>query len=466
MQGKRNESPLTVRYPRCAGIDIGKKALFVAVSEEADDENVRSFATFTDEIESMARWLDACGVEQVAMEATGVYWIPVYEILDRAGFEVRLVDPCKTRRLDGRKSDVLDCQWIRQLMSLGLLDGAYRAPDAFCALRSYVRQRDRLIRDRSRQVQHMQKALTQMNVQLDNVLTDIVGKTGQAILRAIVKGERDPDVLAEFRHRRVKASTEEVARSLRGNWRDEHLHELEVALRYFDFLSEQIARLEELVAQQTSLLCRLPEESDPDTGVIMERKVSDLRHPCSSASDRKRQLALWNVLGVDLTAITGVGLETAMLIASELGGDVSSFPTEKHFCSWLALAPNNHVSGGVVLKPSNRRKPNRIGQALRQCAVTVRRSQTWLGAKHRRRLARMDKAKAVKATAHEIARLIYAMLRDGTEYVERSLDEFENEYRERKFENLRRQARSIGCELVPTAQRNPDQLASQTWATA
>ena len=239
MQHKRRDHPLTVRYPHCAGIDIGKKELYVAVAEEADATNVRTFGTYTAGLKELASWLNSCGVEQVAMEATGVYWIPVYELLDQAGFEVRLVDPRATKRPDGRKTDVLDCQWIRQLMSLGLLSGAHRAPDAFCALRSYVRQRDRLIKKRGRQVQHMQKALTQMNVQLDNVLSDIVGKSGLAILRAIAFGECDPYVLAQHRDWRVKASEEEIARSLEGNWRTEHLHELAAGLRHFDFSKEK-----------------------------------------------------------------------------------------------------------------------------------------------------------------------------------------------------------------------------------
>lgn len=448
MKGKRRESPLEVKYPNCAGIDVGKRELYVAVSEDADDDNVRSFGAFTDELEELASWLGSCGVEQVAMEATGVYWIPVYEVLDRAGFEVRLVDPRQTKRPDGRKSDVQDCQWIRQLMSLGLLSGAHRAPDAFCALRSYARQRDRLIKDRARQVLHMQKALTQMNVQLDSVLSDIVGKSGLAILGAVVAGERDPDKLAALCDGRVKASGKTVARSLRGNWRDEHLHELRVALRHFEFLERELDQLDKLIEQETERLEPPPEEN-PETGEVVASEEEELRHPHPRRRERQRQLALRRVAGVDLTAIEGVGPETALLVVAEIGADVSAFPTAKHFCSWLALSPDNRISGGKLLKPSSRRKANRLGQAFRQCAVSVRRSDTWLGAKHRRRLARMEKAKAVKATAHEIARLVYAMLRDGTEYIERSLDEFESEYRERKLENLQRQARSIGCELVP-----------------
>ena len=279
---RRRESPLTVRYPNCAGIDVGKKELYVAVSEESAEENVQQFGTYTAALQELSKWLGTCGVEQVAMEATGVYWIPVYEVLERAGFEVRLVDPRATKRSDGRKTDVLDCQWIRQLMSLGLLSGAYRTPDTFCALRSYVRQRERLIQQRSRQVLHMQKALTQMNVQLDNVLSAIVGKSGQAILRAIVAGERDPNVLAQYRDGRVKASEAEVARSLEGNWRAEHLHELAAGLRHFDFLENEIRQLEQLVEQETARLVFVPPDCDSKTDSAAAHEVRPLQQPCAN----------------------------------------------------------------------------------------------------------------------------------------------------------------------------------------
>ena len=288
-----------------------------------------------------------------------------------------------------------------------------------------------------------------MNVQLDNVLSAIVGKSGQAILRAIVAGERDPNVLAQYRDGRVKASEAEVARSLEGNWRAERLHELAAGLRHFDFLENEIRQLEHLIEQETTRLVFVPQECDSKMDSAAAYEVRSLQQPCAKARDRQRQRALWKVAGVDLTAITGVGLETALLIVSELGADVSAFPTEKHFCSWLALAPNNQISGGNVLRQYRPRKANRLGQAFRQCAITVRRSESWLGAKHRHRLARMEKARAIKATAHEIARLVYAMLRDGTEFVERSIADFEKAHQDRKIAHIRRQAHAIGCVLVP-----------------
>ena len=249
----------------------------------------------------------------------------------------------------------------------------------------------------------------------------------------------------------MKASEAEVARSLEGNWRAEHLHELAAALRHFDFLEREIQQLEQLVELETVRLVSVPDERDSQTDTEPEatHEFRPLQQPCAKASDRRRQRALWEVAGVDLTAITGVGLETALLIVSELGADVSAFPTEKHFCSWLALAPNSQISGGNVLRKRRPRKANRLGQAFRQCAITVRRSETWLGAKHRRRLARMEKARAIKATAHEIARLVYAMLRDGTEYVERSIADFEKAHQDRKIAHIRRQAHDIGYVLIP-----------------
>ena len=458
MTSKRKTPPLKVVHPHCAGIDVGKSESFVAVLADDGQEIVRRFEAFTDALEALAGWLRDHAVEQVAMEATGVYWIPLFEVLDRAGFEVRLVNPRATKRPDGRKTDVLDCQWIRSLMSMGLLDGAHRPADEVCALRSYVRQRDRLLRGRARQIQHMQKALVQMNVQLENVLSDIVGKTGMAILRAIVAGERDPQVLASHRDGRVKATEETLRRSLHGNWRDEHLHELAVALRLYDALQAEIDELEARIAAELETLAADPsfqhgeepsaEGSESDVKAPAERSESDLKAPARRRSERLRQLALWHTLGVDLTAIPGVGIETALLVMSEIGGDVSQFPTAAHFCSWLALAPNNRISGGKLLGRSPMSRSNKLGQAFRQAAVTVRRSETWLGAQHRRRLARMEKAKAVKATAHEIARLVYAMMSKGTEFVERTMEVHEHAHRERKLFNLARQAGKLGLALL------------------
>ena len=438
MAGKK-AAPLEVVHPDCAGIDVGKRKHYVAVDPSRFEDPVRNFGTFTGDLEAMAEWLGACGVRQVAMESTGVYWIPVFEVLDRAGFEVCLANPRTTRQVSGRKSDVLDCQWVRQLMSYGLLRGAFRAPDALCPMRSYARQRGQLVRDRSRSVQHMQKALTQMNVQLDNVLSDIMGKTGQLIVRAIVAGERDGAALARFRDGRCKADEATIAASLQGNWRDEHLFALEQALVRHDVLQGQIEACE----------ARIDAELD---GQARNRAANQPSPTARRARERLLRERLRQMLGADLTAIPTVGVETALTVAAEVGADLSRFATAAHFCSWLGLAPGTRISGDKRLGGPPARQANRVGQALRMAASTARNSKTAIGAAHRRRLSRMDSAKAVKATAHQLARLTYAMPTRGEEYVERDLAAMETERRDRQIKHLQRQARHFDLALVPAEQ--------------
>ena len=439
MAGKRKTGRLEIVHPDCAGIDIGKKAHYVGVDPERFDEPVRNFGTCTADLRAMAEFLGSCGVRTVAMEATGVYWIPPFEVLERAGFEVHLVNPRATKQVDGRKSDVLDCQWIRQLMSHGLLRGAFRAPDAICPLRSYLRQRDELVGERSRAVHHAQKALVQMNVQLDNVLSDIMGVTGQLIVRAIVAGERNGAVLAGFRDGRCKADAATIAASLEGNWRAEHLFALTQALERHDALQGQIAACEARINAELDALARA------DAGDPPEDKRS------RKGRERELRRRLKRMLGVDLLAIPSIGVETALTVAAEVGADLSRFPSAGHFCSWLGLAPGTRISGDRRLKGAPGRRSNRLGQALRMAATAARRDKSAIGAAHRRRLARMDTAKAVKATAHQLARLIYAMLTRGEEYVARDIAEWEAERRERMIVHLQRQARRLELQLVPAA---------------
>jgi len=436
MGRKRMDRRLTVIHEQCAGVDIGKSKHYVAVDPASCEEPVRSFGTFTDELEQLSAWLKDCDVKVVAMESTGVYWIPLFEILDRAGFEVHLVNPRATKQVSGRKSDVLDCQWLWQLMSYGLLKGAFRPADAICELRAYVRQRARATQDRSRSVQHMQKALTEMNVQLDNVLSDIVGKTGLQILRAIVGGERDEERLAALRDRRVKADEATIARSLRGNWRDEHLFALEQALERYDLLQSQIDACETRIAQKLEYL--QDKAIDTTGGTYSARRYRE----------RALQRALHAMLGVDLTAIPTIGVETALVIASEIGPDLSRFPSPDHFCSWLALAPGTRISGDRRLGGPPVKRVNRAGQALRMAATTARHSQSFIGAAHRVRLQRLDHGRAIKATAHQLARLIYAMLTRGEDYVERGIEQFEDQRRDRQVRNLQRQAARLGATIT------------------
>ena len=421
MPSKRKRTQrLKVVNPDCAGIDIGKDRHFVAVDPARTSDPVREFGTFTRDLQAMATWLASCGVTKAAMESTSVYWIPVYEVLERAGFEVMLVPPRMTKQIGGRKSDVLDCQWIWQLTSYGLLRGAFHPADAVCPLRSYVRQARRLIEDRSRCVQQMQKALTEMNVRLDSVISDITGKTGERILRAIIAGERDPVRLASFRDSRIRASADMLAASLQDTWRDKHLFALEQAMQRYDLLKLQIEDCEARIMAEIEQLT--PTVDPPDGGTSDDgpqdcgtgtETSSNTEGKTLSAQDKVMAQALREMMGVDLTAIPTIGVTTALVIASEIGPDFSAFPSAQHFCSWLGLAPGTRISGGKPLPGRSHKAVNRAGQALRMSAMSARNSQTFIGAKHRALLARMDTAIAITATARELACLIYLMVTQG-----------------------------------------------------
>ena len=437
--GKRQR--LRVVNPDCAGIDIGKDRHFVAVDPARTSDPVRAFGGFTCDLQAMADWLSSCGVTKVAMESTSVYWIPVYEVLERAGFEVLLVPPRMTKQIAGRKSDVLDCQWIWQLLSYGLLRGAFRPGDAVCPLRSYVRQMKRLTEDRSRCVQHMQKALTEMNVRLDSAIADITGQTGMKILRAIVDGERDPQRLASFRHRRIKASADTIAASLEGTWREEHLFALEQAVQRYDFLDRQIEDCEARIAEQIDDLTPPDGPGGGDASHETLRAVGPM-------TDKALTVALTAMMGTDLTAIPTIGPGTALTIASEIGPDFSAFPSAQHFCSWLGVAPGTRISGGKPLPGRTHKVVNPVGQALRMAAMSARRSQTFIGAKHRARLARKDTPVAITATARELACLIYLIVTRGEQYVEKGMQAYEKRRIDRTLANLQRKARTLGYQLI------------------
>ena len=434
------QSAISLTHPNAAGIDIGSAAHFVAVPPDRDDEPVREFASFTTDLHRLADWLDACNVDTVAMESTGVYWIPLYELLESRGFTVLLVNARHVKNVSGRKSDVLDCQWLQQLMSFGLLRGAFRPADQVCELRSLSRQRTMLLRSQGRFVQHMQKALTQMNIQLANVISDVAGETGQRILRAIVAGERDGRALAQLRNARIRASEDEIAKSLQGNWRAEHLFALKQALDAFDFCGTQLAECDaQIQAQLQALHVR---EDAPAQG----KKRGRARN--APKFDLRTQL--FQMCGVDLTRIDGIDVTTALAVVSEVGADLSKFPSDKHFASWLGLCPGTKITGGKVMSGKTKRCANRAAQALRLAAAALRSSQSALGAYYRRLCARMDKPKAVTAAAHKLARLIYAMLTHGQEYTDRGQDYFEERYRQRVLHNLAQKAKAMGMQLVPS----------------
>jgi transposase len=426
-------------HPNAAGIDIGSASHFVAVPADRDDEPVREFKSFTEDLIAMADWLERCGIETIAMESTGVFWIPVFELLESRGFTVFLVNARHVKNVSGRKSDVLDCQWLQQLMSFGLLSGAFRPGEDICVLRALSRQRDMLIECQARHVQHMHKALTQMNLQLGNVITDIVGKTGQQIIRAIVAGERDPVKLAAFRDHRIHASEAEIAKSLRGTWRDEHLFALSQALRLFDTYQERIGECDERLAQALAKLARHDEVPEPN-----KRKGR-----AKNAPNFDIRTALFQACGVDLTRIDAIDVSTALKVIAEVGTDLSKFKTVKHFCSWLGLCPGTKISGGKRLSGASKHCANRLTQALKLAATGLLRSRSALGAYFRRLAGRMDKPKAIKAAAHKLARLIYTMLTKGTEYVDQGQDYYEQRYRTRVLANLSKKAASLGFQLQP-----------------
>jgi len=376
---------LTITHPNAAGIDIGSASHYVAVPPDRDEEPVREFACFTADLNALADWLTACRIDTVAMESTGVYWIPLFELLDARGFKVFLVNARHVRNVSGRKSDVLDCQWLQQLMTYGLLSGSFRPEDQICVLRSLWRQRDSLLKNQARSVQHMQKALTQMNIQLANVISDVAGETGQKILRAILAGERDGHALAALKNGHIVASEEEIAKSLQGNWRSEHLFALKQAMASFDFTGTQLIEVDQEIEDQLKSL----ETHDGKPGKPKRRGRS------RNAPKFDLHAHLFRMCGVDLTRIDGIDVTTAMAVISETGTDMSRFPDAGHFASWMGLCPGTKITGGKVMSGKTKRCANRAAQALRMAAAALRTSQSALGAYFRRMCSRMDKPKAV-----------------------------------------------------------------------
>lgn len=427
-----------------AGVDIGSERHLVAVPAGRDEISVREFGTFTADLEALADWLKKCGVTTVAMESTSVYWIPLFEVLERRGFEVKLVDARHVKNVSGRKSDVLDCQWLQQLHTYGLLAGAFRPPDEVCVLRSYLRQREMLTQAASMHIQHMQKALQQMNLLLHNVVSDITGVTGMKIIKAILGGERNPKVLAGNRHERCKHSSTTIAKSLLGNFREEHLFALQQAVDLYETYQAKIADCNQAIIKQVK---KQPDLSDDDPPAP-EKKVPARGRVCEGVDVRD---LLFKKSGVDLFAIPGLAADTLLTLASEVGFNLTPWKTEKHFASWLGLCPGTKISGGKVLNNKTRRNPNRATQAFRMAAASLYRSQTALGAFYRRIKARSGGQQAVTATAHKLARIYYALLTKGTSYVELGQQAYEQRYKERRLDHLKVQAKSLGFQLVPCA---------------
>jgi len=426
-------------FPNAAGIDVGASSHWVAMPAPVAEQPVREFGAMTDDLQTLADWLIACGVDTVALESTGVYWIPVYEVLEQRGLTVWLVDARQLKYVPGRKSDVQDCQWLQKLMSLGLLRAAWRPDMEVCVVRAVARQREVLIAEQSSWVQRMQKALVQMNIQLTEVLSDVMGTTGQAIIRSIVAGERDPSVLARHRHRRVKASEADVIRALTGNWREEHLFVLGQALAMYDDIGRHLAQCDD------KLQALLAERRRHDIDVGRTPRQGTRQR---SEFDARQALANW--AGADLTRIDGIGTTVARTLLSEIGPDLSRFASVKHFCSWLGLCPGTKISGGKVLSSGTKRSANRARQALKMAAMTLSHSDSALGAFYRRLCMRMDKPRANTATAHKLARLVYFMLTRGEAYVDQGQQRYEEQQRQRSIAALKRRAAALGFQITST----------------
>ena len=436
--------PLSIKHPNAAGVDIGGASHYVSVPPDRVGKGecaVREFGPHTEDLVAIADWLCNCRIDTVALESTGVYWIALYELLQARGFDVWLVDAKSVRNVKARKSDVLDCQWLQQLHSFGLLCKAYRPDEEVCALREMSRLRDVTIEERARHTQRMQKALTQMNVQLTNVISDITGETGMKIIRAIVDGERDRMKLAQLRNYRIHASTEEIAKALEGSWIREHLFSLTHELKAYDFDSEQIARLDVEIGILLSAM-RIFDKS-PVANANKGR--------CKSKLAFNGRKALMDWCGVDLTAVPGIDEGTALKILSELGSSLIQFETPKHFCSWLGLCPGTKISGNKRLSGATKRIPNRVARALKMAAFGLSRSHCAMGAYYRKLALRMGSPKAITAVAHKLARIVYAMLSGQAEYVKEDQAMHEARYRERAIKSLKKRAQELGLELSPMA---------------
>lgn len=438
-------------HPNAAGLDIGADEIYACVPSDRDARPVRAFATFTADLHALADWLIACGIDTVAMESTGIYWLAIYEILEARGIRVFLVNARQIKIPPGRKSDWKDCQWIQRLHMLGLLQASFRPDAEMALLRAYLRHRGELIGHRAPHILHLQKALHQMNIQLDRVLSDITGTTGMAILRAIVAGERNPVVLAQLRNPACRSSEEKLAKAMEGTWQAPYVFVLRQALELFDFYTQQLAACDaEIERYYGALKPRF--ESELDAAALPAAKPGSKSKNQPSFNARAE---LARVVGVDLVAVTGLSAASVQTIIAEIGTDMTKFPTAKHFGSWLGLAPHNDISGGRVLRSRTRKVVNRAAQAFRQAAQCVGRSDTALGAYYRRMRARLGPQQATVATAYKIARIVYTMLKQHTPFEAASAAAYDQQYRERELKYLQRKAAKLGFELAPKALTEP-----------
>jgi transposase len=435
---------LEVIHPDAAGIDIGNESHYVAVPPTRDSQPVRRFGCTTAELKEMAAWLKQCVIRTVAMQSTGVYWIAVYDILEEAGLEVYLVNARDTKNLPGRKSDVQESQWLMKLHTYGLLRNSFRPSQEIRTMRTYWRQRNDLVQSAGRHIQRIQKAMTQMNIQLANVLSDVSGMTGQAIIKAILGGQRDPHKLAEFRDPRVKASEEEIARSLEGNWQEDLLFLLQQEQDGYEFCQKQMGECDQRLEQY------LQQREDRSGGANLpeEKRKERLKKKKGNKPRFDLRTGLFRMTGTDLTRIDGLDVMTAITILSEAGWDMSKWETEDHFVSWLRLCPDNRISGDKIIGKGRLPTNNRVSIALKMAASSLRLSKTYLGAQFRRLRSRLDTPVAIKAMAAKLARLVYRMLRYGMKYVDRGAQFYEAQHRQLQIKHLKSKAAKLGFQVI------------------
>jgi transposase len=452
----RVEDPgLDVVHPHAAGIDVGNSMHYVAVRPDRDPDSVRRFDCFTADLHRLADWLQHCGVTTVAMQSTGVYWIPLYEILDARGFEVYLVNARHTKNLPGRKSDVQESQWLLKLHTYGLLRNSFHPPAEIRIVRTYWRQRGDHVHGVSTCIQRMQKVLTQMNIQLANVISDLSGWTGQRIVRAILAGERDPETLAALSHPGIHATRQTIARSLEGTWQPDLVFVLQQEVAMYDAYLQRIAECDAELERHLKSVADKRADTAPDG----EPSPTTPRERLLSGPKRRRKAGshapqfdlggeLHRISGVDLTRIDGIDVGVAQTVISEVGVDMTRWKTEAHFASWLGLCPDNRITGGKVIRKGTRHVVNRAATALRIAATTLLRSQSYLGAQYRRLRGKLGAPKAITAMAHKLARLVYRLLKWGHEYVDKGLMYYEERHREQQVQLLKKRAAKLGLQLV------------------
>jgi hypothetical protein len=451
----RSEDPgLEVMHPDAAGIDIGNSAHYVAVRPDRDSDSVRRFDCFTADLHRLADWLQHCGVTTVAMQSTGVYWIPVYEILDARGLEVYLVNARHTKNLPGRKSDVQESQWLLKLHTYGLLRNSFHPSVEIRVVRTYWRQRGDHVHAVSTCIQRMQKVLTQMNIQLANVISDLSGWTGQRIVRAILAGERNPEKLAALSHPGIHATRQTIARSLEGTWQPDLLFVLQQEVTMYDAYQQRIAECDQALEQHLKGFADRVANTSPDDGpaptLAPNRRSGPKRRRKAGSHAPQFDLGgeLHRISGVDLTRIDGIDVGVAQTVISEVGLDMTRWKTEAHFASWLGLCPDNRISGDRVLRKGTRHVVNRAATALRLAATTLLRSQSYLGAQYRRLRGKLGAPKAITAMAHKLARLVYRMRTWGHEYVDRGLQYYEERHRQQQIQLLTKRAAKLGLQIV------------------